>query len=113
MAEEASKINSEIKYLAQELNKTGFPIEMEIFNLLNSRNWLASPNDYYYDDELNLGRDIDIHATPYPYQPAKNFFMFPFLAIECKKSQTMAWVFFEAKVNYSPLTGRASPIKSG
>lgn len=91
---------TKINFLIEELKKTGFPLEMEILNILNSGNWIARPNDYYYDYDLNIGREIDIRASLFPHEQASNFNAFPFLAIECKKSQTMAWVFFQAKQKF-------------
>lgn len=88
---------TQIDHIKEEIKKTGFPIEMELLSLLNSRNWFAIPNEYYFDPDLNIARSIDIRATPYPFKTKRNFTVHYFLAIECKKSELSAWVFFETK----------------
>jgi hypothetical protein len=73
---------------------------MEILSFLNSRDWFATPNDYYFDFDLNIARDIDIHAAYNPISAVENthdFNVFSVLAIECKKSEANAWIFFKTK----------------
>jgi len=88
----------EVDFIRKEIMRTGFPIEMEVFSILNARNWFANLHDYYFDFDLNVAREIDIRATPYPYKSAPNFSFYPFLAIECKKSDVNAWIFFKSKL---------------
>jgi hypothetical protein len=85
-------------FIKNEIMKTGFPLEMKILSILNSGNWFAVPSQYYFDYDLNIAREIDIQANLETYNKASNFEIFPSLAIECKKSETHAWVFFETKL---------------
>jgi hypothetical protein len=89
-----------VDFIKNEVLKTGFPVEMEILSFLNSRDWFATPNDYYFDFDLNIARDIDIHAAYNPISTRKGthgFNVSSFLAIECKKSEANAWIFFKTK----------------
>lgn len=78
--------------------KTGFPVELEILSFLNSRNWFPTPHEYYFDYDENKAREIDIRASRYRRKSAPNFNLLTFLAIECKKSETDAWIFFSTKL---------------
>jgi len=91
------------EHLEKEIEKTGYPVEMEISTLLDEGNWIVLWNDYYFDYDQNVAREIDIRATPLkPQKEAKQekdiFSCYPFLAIECKKSESYAWVFFKRKL---------------
>ena len=87
-----------ISFIKNEIMKTGFPLEMEILSLLNSGNWFATPSDYYFDSDLNIAREIDIRASFKGKKKTSDFEVHPFLAVECKKSETHAWVFFEGRL---------------
>jgi len=91
-----------IEHLEKEIQKTGYPVEMEISTVLDEGNWLVDWNNYYYDADMNVARELDIRATPYKPEKDKQkeeiFSFYPFLAIECKKSESNAWVFFKRKM---------------
>lgn len=92
-----------IEHLEKEIEKTGYPVEMEISTLLDEGNWLVEWNDYYFDYDQNVAREIDVRATPFKSQKEEKqkeeiFSCYPFLAIECKKSESYAWVFFKRKL---------------
>lgn len=86
----------EVDFIREQLMKTGFPVELEMISCLNFRGWRPTPHEYYFDYEESKAREIDIIASRYPMKYAPNFDVFTLLAIECKKSETNAWIFFNA-----------------
>ncbi len=68
--------------------KSGFPLEMEIGNVLRSANWYTEHSPHYFDiDELQY-REYDIKASR-----SGNIFDTQ-LYIECKRSSDKQWVFY-------------------
>lgn len=51
--------------LKSEIKKTGYPLEIQVISFLRNSNWVAVPQDYYFDKELQLERQIDVMATPF------------------------------------------------
>lgn len=88
-------------FLTEKIKNSGYPLEIEISNLLD-KNYDVYNNAQYVDMDTLQNRNIDIHASPfYPDAPSESYAkkLAPFLlrneiAIECKKSDTHAWVFF-------------------
>jgi hypothetical protein len=85
-------------YYLERIRESGYPLEIEISNLLDKRGYVVFSTQYYFDEETKQGRDIDIYAVPVKYHP-KEEELAPFnvrteLAIECKKSETHAWFFY-------------------
>jgi len=82
-------------FLRERILNSGFPLEIEISNLLDN-DYEVFNSKYYYDKEAENGRTIDIYA--YPKQMNREGFnqIFPFftLVLECKKSNSHAWIFF-------------------
>ena len=73
-------------------------MEIEISNLLDKGKYVVFNTQYYFDEEIKQGRDIDIYAMPLECHPLEEK-LAPFnirteLAIECKKSETHAWIFY-------------------
>ena len=90
-------------HLIERIKKSGFPLEIEISNLLD-KEFVVFNTQYYFDEELKQGRDIDIYAIPnailetYTNEELEKriapFSLMTEIAVECKKSETHAWVFF-------------------
>lgn len=85
-------------HLIQQVKKSGYPLEIEISNILESRHYVVFNSEYYFDEEIQQGRDIDVYALPLDPDPLNDEIL-PFrlrleLAIECKKSEPYAWVFY-------------------
>jgi len=85
-------------YLIEKVKKSGYPLEIEISNILENERFVVFNTQYYYDEEAHQGRDIDIYALPLEPDPYDDELL-PFrlrtdVAIECKKSETHAWVFY-------------------
>lgn len=81
------------KHLRREIQKTGYPLEIEISSLLDGK-WDKIVNtDSYRDYSENKTRDIDINAYRI-VETGIGLEFAPHLIIECKKSENLAWVFF-------------------
>lgn len=90
-------------HLIKRIKESGYPLEIEISTLLDNE-YLVFNTQYYFDEETKQGRDIDIYAIPLLNvdllvdDVLTNRFA-PFrlrteIAVECKKSDTHAWVFY-------------------
>jgi hypothetical protein len=90
-------------FLMQKVKESGYPLEIEISSLLDNE-FVIFNTQYYYDEELKQGRDIDIYAIPnirleeytmYDIEDQlRPFSLRTDLAVECKKSEKHAWVFY-------------------
>lgn len=89
-------------FLKEQIAKSGYPLEVAIHSELEPI-WIVKHDAYFLDDEENKSRLLDIHAFANPFiEPRKRLLkdgIEPFvpvfnLAIECKKSEDYAWVFF-------------------
>lgn len=85
-------------YLTEELSRTGYPLEIEISSMFDKTYYLVSNNEYFYDWEEGKAREIDIAAIWSPKKDKKDEVILPFrivhrLVIECKRSDTHAWIF--------------------
>lgn len=85
-------------YLIGRVRKSGYPLEIEVSNALENEKFVVFNTQYYLDEETHKGRDIDVYALPLEPDPYDDKLL-PFtlrtdLAIECKKSETHAWVFY-------------------
>ena len=82
-----------------KIKESGYPLEIEVSNVLD-KNYSLFNNAYYFDTETRQHRNIDIHASPidrkekYYEKRLAPFILRTEIAIECKKSDTHAWVFF-------------------
>jgi len=94
------------EFLSEEIEKSGFPLEIEVSSILENQNWIVLNNQPFRDPDEEELRSVDILAFhgPTVYERPENlpFGFSPRLIIECKKSSSHAWVFFtrpqEAKV---------------
>ena len=101
MCVEDKELSDVKEYLKKEIIKTGYPLEVQIISFLRNSDWVALPQDYFFDDDSKTERNIDVFATPMPRSirggdltnPFKPFTLNWFLAIECKKT-IRNWVFF-------------------
>lgn len=93
-------------HIISQIKKSGYPLEIEISNLLDN-DYAVMNTSFYFDEDLKQGRDIDIFANQIFFNINEqlmqlNAKILPFkvrtdLVIECKKSETHAWVFFMRK----------------
>ena len=90
-------------HLIEKIKESGYPLEIEISALLDKK-YIVFNTQYYFDEEIEQGRDIDIYAIPFfnlerfsNEELAEKFGPFELrteIAVECKKSDTHAWVFY-------------------
>jgi len=85
-------------YLLEEIEKSGFPLEIEVSSVLEDQNWVVLNNQPFRDPDEDKLRSVDILGFHEPtasdsarYGPLA---FSPRLLIECKKSISHAWVFF-------------------
>jgi hypothetical protein len=90
-------------FLKNQILKSGYPLQVKIHSILESK-YTVEHNAYFLDEEEKVSRLLDISAMLSPcevingtdmlwFKTAPFFLMFN-LAIECKKSEEYAWVFF-------------------
>ena len=77
-----------IQKIKRGIGKTGFPLEMEIGDILRSREWFVVHSHYYVDPEEFIFRECDIRACKIIEGIQCHLF------IACKHSTDTQWVFF-------------------
>jgi hypothetical protein len=85
---------SEQKRIIEDMQKTGFPLEIVAGTRFIDKNWKVRPQEAFYDEDERKSRKIDFIAHK---ALAKNFQSFRRLiyttVVECKKSDK-PWVFY-------------------
>ena len=89
-----------IDYLRREIEKSGYPLEIEVSRLLDKRFEVVINTDSYRDMETGETRDIDVRATKILRYSDNPLILEANLVIECKKSDSKAWVFFTRPFEY-------------
>lgn len=99
-------IDTTLKRLRDEINKTGKPLEIRISSLLDNK-WHDIVNQDTYYDKTRVLREIDICASISPISIG-NLELEANLIIECKKSEAFSWVFFTRPFRFEvdDLTGQ-------
>jgi len=87
------KSNEEEKILS-DLERSGYPLEINATSILESNGWNVINQEGYFDLESNKWRTIDIIATKNIALPSLSAYerLHISLIIECKKSDK-PWVF--------------------
>ena len=78
------------KKILDELDLSGFSLEIDVLNCLIKNGWFVYPQYVYVDEQTNKLRTVDIVASPY----GLIFDKFAKVIIECKSSKKKPWVFF-------------------
>ncbi|MGD0175697.1 MAG: hypothetical protein ABSC50_02600 [Candidatus Bathyarchaeia archaeon] len=92
------------QHIMEQLMKTGYPLEIEVSDIME-HDWSVFNNLPYVDEKESKTREIDIYAV-HLSEPAQiterksAFFIATSAVVECKKSDTQAWVFFTRPVKY-------------
>jgi len=85
-----------INKLKKEIEKTGFPTELEIGKIFRIKGWDVEHNTYFIDKDENKGREIDL-VSNLVFQDESNDhyteFTFKFI-VQIKKEQEKIWVIF-------------------
>lgn len=93
------KGKNKIEFIKEEIEKSGFPLEIEMASILEKDGWEVLPSSYYLDKDEKKWREIDIKAYKSIDQSSDSKSIEPYhlslaLIIECKMSKKYAWVFF-------------------
>lgn len=92
MSEKISE-NQKTKKILERIHRSGFPLEIEIGNILRKSNWIVE-NQWPYTDKITKKvRTIDIFALKIWLQVGLSFL----LLLECKRSSGKEWVFYSQK----------------
>jgi len=84
-----------IKRIKDDISKSGYPLEIEIYKLLKDFNWMIMPQYYYKDRITNKEKSIDFICRKSVLIDNKYFYsVFIYLFIECKKLEDKQWVLF-------------------
>jgi len=88
-----------IRYLENEIKKTGKPLEIRISSILDRRWQHVTNQDTFYDRETRKLREIDVCASDGPTR-LQNLELEASLIVECKRSEAFSWVFFTRPFNF-------------
>jgi hypothetical protein len=99
-----NKEQKKIKKIREYILKSGFPLEIEIGNILRKNGWLVGNQWPYVDKESKKIRPVDVLAMKLQFQPP---ILGVVLLIECKKSLKHDWVFHtqEREKEFLPVLG--------
>lgn len=81
---------------AEQILKTGFPLEFSVTSALRKKGWFTISNKYYIDDHDETVREIDIVA--YKVTSVDGVFIYTVIVVSCKKSEGNSWVFLARPV---------------
>jgi len=82
--------------LLEDIQKTGFPLELNIANKFMENNWSIKHSAYYIDKDEKKGREIDLNSSIYLNEKIQDTYIeivFS-LIIEIKKATSKPWVIF-------------------
>ena len=95
--EKITKISK--KKLIQEIEKTGYPTELKVGNILTEDKWEVQYNRYYIDRDKQEGREIDITAFT-SIGKSDKCTVGLHLVCEVKKSINKPWIVFSTEKEY-------------
>lgn len=102
------------EFILEEIKKSGHPLELELLSILKSTKWTyLTPQAYYFDEDEQKSRTVDITATEPPlfnedgsvYRPLSPLWLQYTLVIECKKTDRNL-VFFPIEQEYVESDGQ-------
>lgn len=88
--------NKDLKsFIESQIEKTGFPTELEVMERVSSRGWDYVPSSIYCDYDENKWREIDVIAFNClkDMKREASYRLCADLVLDCKKSSDYAWVF--------------------
>jgi hypothetical protein len=88
--------NKDLKsFIESQIEKTGFPTELEVMERIGSKGWEYVPSSIYCDYDENIWREIDTIAFDCLKLVAGEalYRVCADLVLDCKKSTDHAWVF--------------------
>jgi hypothetical protein len=92
-------MTSENEFIASEIRKSGYPLEVEVAELLETCGWEVFPSLFYEDKDEEEFKEIDILAYRQIAGALKGSPNYPYsvtiaVLLECKKRENLALVFF-------------------
>lgn len=75
------------------IQRSGFPLEHQVGNILREHGWQTISNRYYIDDIKGTEREIDIVAYKLDLDEIENIEYITTLIISCKKNEKNKWCF--------------------
>lgn len=91
------------------IQRSGFPLEHQVGNILRGHGWQTISNRYYIDDIKGTEREIDIVAYKLDLDEIENIEYITTLIISCKKNEKNKWCFLtrstdptDANINRNP-----------
>jgi hypothetical protein len=96
------KEDGELEFIAEQIEKTGYPLEIHASEVLEKKSWNVLHSTFYRDSDTGIMREIDIRADETVDRSAVGDTIHPYrlslrLDIQCKKKDNVAWVFFLTK----------------
>lgn len=88
-------------FLIEQLEKTGYPLEMYVTGILREKGWETHSSVSFYDRDSRKDRELDIRAEKKIFPENLDLTVYIRLLIQCKKIPGNAWVFFE----HTPFSG--------
>jgi hypothetical protein len=85
-------------FIAKQIRKSGFPLEIFSSLKLKKAGWNVTPHLLFYNELKNSYNELDIYASKLSKRQGfvgSHFMVLEVLVIECKKQETVPWVFFE------------------
>lgn len=119
-AKEEKRLTDAQDYIRQEISKTGYPLELEVYSFLSKSNvWIVTAQDYYYDEDEKKGRSVDITAMDMPHIDENGHIINSLdpinmnwdLSIECKYSSNENWIFFPVEDFYIDTSGQSLNLR--
>lgn len=91
--------DNERAFVESELQKSGFPLEIEVSSFLEERNWVVVSSPSYHDYDSQTRREIDLVAVRTLNVDSRGNKLDPYelhltLVMQCKKSTKYHWVFY-------------------
>ncbi len=87
-------------HIKNHILSSGYPLEIQISNIVDRNGGFTINNTvYFFDEELHTGRSIDMALMSMnTFKPELYpLFLRVDIPIECKKSESHAWVFYERR----------------
>jgi hypothetical protein len=88
------------EHIKAHIKSSGYPLEIQVSNLVDEDGRFVINNTaYFFDEELHTGRSIDMSLMSMDTftNELNPLFLRVDIPIECKKSESHAWVFYERK----------------
>ncbi|MBU7007736.1 hypothetical protein [Phosphitispora fastidiosa] len=86
-----------LEKIKNEIEKTGFPLELRVADLLQGKDYYVAHSLYYVDEDEGKAREVDLRALKnaftYNSDQSVRTTVRNCLIVECKKSASKPWVF--------------------